>query len=145
MDHTAPPSYLRAPLFLKGAGIFISLSPLSVWLCWKTMPSLAFLAPLAVTGAMAGITRLFTPHVRQTLGPILPPIRSTLAAGLSFTAVCLLSLVALILLPQGLAAMGIVPLSPLVALGLGNLFINLCALILLSAASLYSCRLCFRK
>lgn len=139
---SAPP---QRGLLVKSAAILVAVSPLCAWKYWNSLPSAALLAPLLFTALLAGTIRAMRKNVRETLRPVLPAVRLTLAAGLAFTAVILLSQSAFTWLPEVLAGMGLMPTAWIIPLGHLNLLIFFCALFLLTLAAAYACLLCTGK
>lgn len=145
MDHAVASAPPQRGLLVKSAGILTAVSPLCAWKYWNSLPSAALLAPLLLTGLLAGTAWAMRKNVRETLLPVLPAVRCTLAAGLAFTAVLLLSRSAFAWLPEVLAGMGLMPLAWVIPLGHLNLLISFCALFLLTLEAAYACLLCTRK
>lgn len=145
MNHAAASAPPRRGLLVKSAGILVAVSPLCAWKYWNSLPSAALLAPLLLTALLAGTIWAMRKNVRETLHPVLPAVRCTLAAGLAFTAVTLLSQSAFTWLPEVLGGMGLMPLAWIIPLGHLNLLISFCALFLLTLAAAYACLLCTGK
>lgn len=142
MNCAAAPATPRRGLLVRSAGILVAVSSLCAWSYWNSLPSLALLAPLFLTVLIAGTARAMKKNVRDTLRPVLPAVRLTLAAGLAFTAVTLLSQAAFTWLPQVLAGTAIMPPAWIIPLGHLNLLVTFCALLLLTMAAAYACLLC---
>lgn len=145
MNCAAAPATPRRGLLVRSAGILVAVSSLCAWSYWNSLPSLALLAPLFLTVLIAGTARAMKKNVRGTLRPVLPAVRLTLAAGLAFTAVTLLSQATFTWLPQVLAGTAILPPSWIIPLGHLNLLVTFCALLLLTMAAAYACLLCAGK
>lgn len=145
MNHAAASAPPHRGLLVKSAGILAAASPLCAWSYWNSLPSAALLAPLFFTALLAGTIRAMGKNVRETLGPVLPAVRLSLAAGLAFTAVLLLSQSAFAWLPEVLAGMGLMPPAWIIPLGHLNLLVSFCALLLLTLAAAWACLLCMEK
>lgn len=145
MNHAAASAPPRRGLLVESAGILVAVSPLCAWKYWNSLPSAALLAPLLLTALLTGTIWAMRKNVRETLRPVLPAVRCTLAAGLAFTAVTLLSQSAFTWLPEVLGGMGLMPLAWIIPLGHLNLLISFCALFLLTLAAAYACLLCTGK
>lgn len=145
MNHAAASAPPRRDLLVKSAGILVAVSSLCAWKYWNSLPSAALLAPLLLTALLAGTIWAMRKNVRETLHPVLPAVRCTLAAGLAFTAITLLSQSAFTWLPEVLGGMGLMPLAWIIPLGHLNLLISFCALFLLTLAAAYACLLCTGK
>lgn len=145
MNHAAASAPPRRGLLVKSAGILVAVSPLCAWKYWNSLPSAALLVPLLLTALLAGTIWAMRKNVRETLHPVLPAVRCTLAAGLAFTAITLLSQSAFTWLPEVLGGMGLMPLAWIIPLGHLNLLISFCALFLLTLAAAYACLLCTGK
>lgn len=145
MDHATASAPPHGGLLVKSAGILVAVSPLCAWKYVNYVPSAALLAPLLLTALAAGTAWAMKKNVRETLLPVLPAVRFTLAAGLAFTAAILLSLAFFTWLPQVMAGMGLMPPSWIIPLGHLHLLISLSALLLLTLAAAYACFLCTGK
>lgn len=131
----ASSSFLPSGLPTTSAGLLVSVSPLCVWTCWQTFPSVSVLAPLFLTGLIAGAAVPGGHRVRCALKPLFPALRFTLFTALLFTAVCVISEALFLHLPLILAAKGLMPATWLVTLGHASLLIRFCALVLLTLAA----------
>lgn len=145
MDHATAPAPPHRGLLVKSAGILVAVSPLCAWTSWNRLPSLALLAPLFLAALFAGTARAMNKNVRETFRPVLPAARLTLAAGLAFTAVILLSQAAFTWLPEVLAGTAVMPPAWIIPLGHLHLLVILSSLLLLTMTAAYACLLCAGK
>lgn len=121
MNHAAAPAPPPRGLLIKSAGLLTAVSPPCTWLLWDTLPAAALLAPLFLVSIFAGTARAMKKNIHETFLPVLPSVWLTLAAGLAFTAVSLLSQAVFIWLPQILAGTAAMPHAWLIPLGHLNL------------------------
>ena len=145
MKHAASPAPPQRGILIHSAGLLVAVSPLCAWKYWNSIPSVALLLPLLLAALIAGMAWAMKKNVRETLHPVLPAVRFTLAAGLAFTAVTLLSEAAFTWLPQILAGMALMPPAWIIPLGHLHLLLSFCTLLLLTMATAYACLLCTGK